>query len=131
MSNPNESARLGRVWRVYERIIELDQLEDRREYEIDQHCKMYGFTLEEGTYLYKLIQADFDPKTESLYRSHWEPEDAMDVAVTLTESIHENFDGWEDHEKAIIKLYLHDISRAMWEIKQAERDALTSLKETK
>lgn len=51
---------------------------------------------------------------ESLHRSYWEPEDAVRLAETITESLHQDLDGWSDEEKQVIKAYIEDIGRAMY-----------------
>lgn len=106
------------VYEVYQEIIDLNLLEDRREYsEEDLQLNQPQFGPTEINQLYRLIQSNFEPGVESLYRSDWTDEqgqkDAILLAQTITESIHQGYDGWSDQEKATIVLYLHDLGLAM------------------
>jgi hypothetical protein len=110
--DPNEP-NLSRIWQTYEGIIDADVLEDRREYVTEDLQKAYDLNTLEAIYLERLIQSNFDPEAESLYRSHWTDEDAQNLAECVTESIHQGLDGWDDRDKAVITLYLHDLGLAL------------------
>jgi hypothetical protein len=110
------------VWAVFQEMKEDDYvIEDRREYEKDQLQKMYNLTETEADQLYRLVQGEFTDKT-SLYRSNWTEtqqnmEDAVLLAETISESIHQGYDGWSDEEKVVIQLYLNDIGVALFHSK--------------
>lgn len=53
-----------------------------------------------------------EPHLFSLYRSNWTAEDALVLGETITESIHQDLDGWSDEEKVVINKYLEDIQVA-------------------
>ncbi len=50
--------------------------------------------------------------TELLYKSNWKPEDALILGETITESLHQNLDGWSSRDKSVIRKYLEDIGLA-------------------
>lgn len=108
MTNTN----LSLVWETYEAILDTDVLEDRREYSFEDIQKMYDLNDGETQYLLKLIASNFNPNASSVYRSTWEPDEAMKLAQNITEAIHQELDGWEPHEKVIITLFLHDLAIA-------------------
>jgi len=68
----------------------------------------YRLTRAEVEYLNKLSDSSVGP----LYQSQWEPEAAVALAQTISESIHQSFDGWSDQEKAVIQMYLADLAIA-------------------
>lgn len=104
---------LDKVWKSYEEIGELNLLEDRREYSLeDLQWSEPTFSQEEINYLYRLIQMNFHPSAGKIYRSNWTSEEALKLAENITESIHQGLDGWTDAEKVIINLYLHDLAIA-------------------
>lgn len=111
-----EMPNLELIYKTYQGIIDLDQLEDRREYKADLLGEMYNLTHKEALILEELIQSHFYT-FPTLYRSTWDtPEatkDAKELAGLITESIHQDFDGWEDWEKVTIIRYLTDLRRAM------------------
>ena len=104
---------LGKVWALYQEMIDTDVLEDRREYSDEDLVQAYGTSPEETKYLMRLILSEFAPCTAALYRSHWNFRDAQGLGRCVTESIHQGFDGWEDSEKVLIQLYLHDLGTAL------------------
>jgi len=98
---------LNKVWQTYQDILDNDLLEDRREYSTDDYITSYEMTREEADYLDRLVQAHFDAEAV-------EPYGAPELGETVTESIHQGFDGWSDGEKAVIQTYLNDIGKAIY-----------------
>lgn len=52
------------------------------------------------------------PNIAKLYKSNWTNEDAQVLAEVVTESIHQNLDGWTSQEKSVIRKYLNDLGNA-------------------
>lgn len=103
-----------KVWKIYQEYIDLDLLEDRREYSINDHQRQHNLTMSDATTLYKLVQTHFTEKAKSLYRSHWDEKDALELAINITEAMHQGLDGWSDQEKVVITLFLHDLAVAQY-----------------
>lgn len=53
------------------------------------------------------------PHIARLYKSHWTDKEAQQLAEIVTESIHQNFDGWTSQEKSVIRKYLNDLGLAI------------------
>ncbi len=62
---------LGKVWALYQEMIDHDVIEDRREYSEQDLVHAYSTTPEETDYLMRLIMSEFAPCTAALYRSYW------------------------------------------------------------
>ncbi len=116
MNNTNTTERLpnlGAVYRIYEELFNADLLEDRREYDEELLRKSYPIlTKPMAYYLWHLIQRQFEPNVATLYRTIWSDKDAQILAGNITESLHQSLDDWDDGEKVIIELFLHDLGRA-------------------
>lgn len=104
---------LSAVWNAYQGL--GDESEDRRPgYSQKELARDYPeFNEREIDYFYRLCSTQNDSQIANLYCSHWAPEDAQRLAGIITESIHQNYDGWDDHDKVIITLYLQDLGLAL------------------
>ena len=47
-----------------------------------------------------------------MYRTEWTEQDAVLVARTISESLHQSLDGWTEDEAKVIRAYLDDIALA-------------------
>jgi len=114
---PNKTERLqdlGVVLRILNDLNDADVLDDRREYDEEEFQLSYpDLSSEQVSYLNDMVQSYFEPDVASLYRSRWSDGNARILAETITEAIHQDFDGWSDGEKVIIRLFLHDLGRAV------------------
>ncbi len=122
MIDTNKTERLKDLAQVYSTWQELrddDMLEDRREYDLELLAESEPhLNPEQVSYLYDLIQMPFEPNVATLYRTIWSDKDAQILAGNITESLHQSLDGWDDGEKVIIELFLHDLGRAQYETEQ-------------
>ncbi len=110
---------LAAVYRIWQELNEAELLEDRREYDEEMLRKSYPeLTKPMAYYLWHLIQRQFEPNVATLYRTIWSDRDAQILAGNITESLHQSLDGWDDGEKVIIELFLHDLGRAQHESEQ-------------
>ncbi len=115
MTNKTERLQdLGKVLQILNEFVESDVIDDRREYDEGEFARSYpDLTAEQVSYLNELVQTYFEPNVASLYRSQWSDTNGRIVAETITEAIHQDFDGWSDGEKVVIRLFLHDLGRAV------------------
>ena len=104
---------LVKVRQTFEDISNSPHWENHREYAQEDLKLAYELTDEQTYYLHQLVQDQFDPDVTSLYRSQWIAKNAMIVAQTITEALHQSLDGWSDGEKVIIELFLSDLGRAV------------------
>ncbi len=104
---------IGEVLQILEDLEEADVIEDRREYDEEEFARSYpDLTAEQVSYLHELVQSRFE-NVASLYRSSWSATNGRIVAETITEAIHQGLDGWSDGEQVVIRLFLHDLGRAV------------------
>ncbi len=119
---------LAQVYSTWQELSDNDVLEDRREYDLELLAESEPhLNPEQVTYLYDLIQIPFEQYVATLYRTTWSDKDAQVLAENITESIHQSLDGWDDGEKVIIELFLHDLGRAQY---HTERRTDTPKEET-
>ncbi len=111
---PERLKDLGKVLQILNDFHDNDLLDDRREYDVEEFERSYPeLSREQATYLNEMVQSYFEPNVGSLYRSQWSDGNARVLAETITEAIHQDFDGWSGGEKVIIRLFLHDLGRAV------------------
>lgn len=120
---------LSRVYELWEEFEADDSLmNDRREYDVEDLLKAYHLTHEQAFYLHWLIRLENDKDFETLY-SWADHSKRMEGSTaerykdrilrlecleeTITESMHQNFDGYSEGEKVIIQGYLMDLGIAV------------------
>lgn len=88
---------------VYEDICRRGQLEDRREYDVEQLARMYAFTEIEATDLEQRIQRDFlrAPQLSDI--------SAEVFKEYVLESQHSNWEGFTDAQRIAIEAMLEDL----------------------
>ena len=101
------------VRELFEEIVNLQLLEDRREYSKEQLQEQNALTTEEAEDLFFLIQREFDP-TIAQYSLDEIP--ALTIKEYLQESIHGGWDGFPERDQIgfvrlidDIMLYYHNI----------------------
>lgn len=96
----------AKIWSAYAQIVDLELLEDRREYTAEDLAKGFDLTESEGKELHELVQGQFDPDVMPLDKI---PTDT--VKNYLLDTTHNGMDGWEAHHRTTIELLLIDLGR--------------------
>lgn len=94
---------------VFMSMLNEDLVEDRREYQPEDHSKMYGLNRPESEELFQLIQERFDPDVPDPSEVHDVPPGHLHEY--LVEYPGSAIDGWSNQEQLIILELFRDIVR--------------------
>lgn len=109
MSEPN----LTKVYKAFSEFLEEGGMFGMS----NRNAVPNDWTDEEMKYFQRLIDANMnaDGQADTLYHSQGDPVRDAAIGECIGESIHQDFDGWEDRDKVVIMLYLYDLGIAVKE----------------
>jgi len=100
---------MATVREIFEEIVDLQLLEDRREYSKEMLQQQNDLTTEEAEDLFFLIQREFDPTIAQYGGLDEIP--ALTIKEYLQESIHGGWDGFPERDQIGFVRLIDDIKR--------------------